>query len=113
MGSVKNSNEVLSQSEARRYQRYAADYSADTSVQVEVIVEGEFVRVVNFSIGGLYVLAKTPFASGATVTFSANFANRGKIDLTGTVVRAKKEGDEWGIAIDLTKRYKLDTLCKV
>jgi len=111
--SAKNLEEIPEQSEARRYQRYAVDYSEDSSAKVEVMVEGELVRLVNFSVGGLYILSKKPFAPGATVSFSANFADRGKIDLTGTIVRAKQEGDEWGVAIDLSKTYKLDTLRKV
>ena len=108
----KKSKEILGESDGRRYQRYALNDGA-IPAQVEVILEGELVRLVNFSVGGLYILSETPFSPGATVSFSVNFENRGKIDLIGTVVRVSEEGDIWGIAIDLSKTYNLNTLRKL
>jgi len=99
--------------EIRNYQRYAVKYDEDTSAQVEAIVEGESVRLVDFSLGGLFFLSKKPFPSGATLSLSVDLEKRGKIDLIGKVVRAKEEGDMWGIAIDLSQTYKLNTLRKV
>ena len=98
--------------DARKYQRYAINNGGDTTAQIEVVVEGELVRLVDFSLGGLYILSKIPFSPGA-ISFSANFGNQGKIALTGTVVRVREEGDMWGIAIDLSKTYNLDTLRKL
>ena len=104
--------EILGVNEARKYQRYVVNNGGDTPAQVEVIVEGELVRLVNFSLGGLYILSKIPFSPG-TISFSVDFGNRGKIALTGTVVRVRKEGDMWGVAIDLSKTYELNTLLKI
>jgi hypothetical protein len=100
-------------SEIRNYQRYAVSYDGDTTAQVEVIVEGELVRLQDFSLGGLFFLSKKPFSLGATLSLSVDLEKRGKIDLIGKVVRAKEEGDMWGIAIDLSQTYKLKTLRKV
>ena len=94
--------------ERRKYQRYAVD----TPVQGEVKVDGELVRLVDFSLSGLCILSKKPLSSGI-ISISVEFGNQGKIDLFGKVVRVKKEGDMWRIAIDLTQAYKLDTLRKV
>jgi hypothetical protein len=94
--------------EHRRYQRYARY----TPAQGEVIVEGELVRLVDFSLAGLCILSKKPFSPGL-ISISVKFKNQGKIDLIGSVVRVKEEGDMWRIAIDLTQTYDLDTLRKV
>lgn len=99
--------------EIRNYQRYAVKYEEDTPTQVEVIVEGELVRLVDFSLGGLFFLSKKPFSLGATISLSVDLEKRGKIALIGKVVRAMEEGDRWGIAIDLSQTYKLNTLRKV
>jgi hypothetical protein len=99
--------------DVRKYQRYAVNYGGDTPAQVEVIVEGELVRLVDFSLGGLSILSKKPFSSGATISLSVDLENRGKIALTGKVVRVREEGDMWGIAIDLSQTYKLNNLRKL
>ena len=110
----KKSREIPGENDGRRYQRYALSDDGDAPAQVEVIIDGEPVRLVNFSVGGLYVLSRTPFSPGTTISFSVNFENRGKIDLDGTVVRVvREEGDIWGIAIDLSKTYNLNTLRKL
>jgi len=94
--------------EHRRYQRYAGDKPA----QAEVKVKEELVRLVDFSLAGLCILSKKPFSPGR-ISISVEFENQGKIDLIGSVVRVKEEGDMWRIAIDLTQTYELDTLRKV
>jgi hypothetical protein len=91
----------------RKYQRYDVDYDGDTLDQIEVIVEGEPVRLVNFSLGGLYFLSTQRFSADTTIHVSINFGNRGEIALTGRVVQVRNEEDMWGIAIDFSKTYKL------
>lgn len=97
---------------ARRYQRYALSQEADSLDQIEVMVEGQTVRLVDFSVGGLYILSKAPLTQ-KEIKISVNFKERGKIDLLGHVVRVTKDRDMWGIAIDLTKTYDLSTLREV
>jgi hypothetical protein len=90
----------------RTYQRYDINPDGDTLDQIEVRVEGEPVRLVNYSLGGLYFLSMQRFSSDATIHVSIDFANRGKIDLTGTVVQVRREEDRWGVAIDFSQTYK-------
>ncbi|MGZ3614281.1 MAG: PilZ domain-containing protein [Syntrophales bacterium] len=96
----------------RKYQRYAVNNDGDTLAQGKVKVEGELVRLVDFSLAGLYILSKKPFSTGL-ISISVEFGNQGKLDLIGSVVRVKEEGYMWCIAIDLTQTYKLNTLRKV
>ena len=91
----------------REYQRYALNET--TSSQFDIIVEGEPVRLLDFSLGGLHILSRVPFSPGG-ISFSVNLGNLGKIELIGTGDRVKKEGDMWEIAIDLTKTYNLNVL---
>jgi hypothetical protein len=91
----------------RKYQRYAVDQDGNTLDQIEVTVEGKPVRLVNFSLGGLYFLSMQRFSADATVHVSIDFGNRGKIALTGTVVQVRNEEDMWGVAIDFSKTFKL------
>ena len=95
--------------ERRKYQRYAVG----TAVPGEIKVDGGLVGLVDFSLSGLCILSKKHLSSGLLIGVSAEFENQGKIDLISKVVRVKKEGDMWRIAIDLTQTYKLDTLRKV
>jgi hypothetical protein len=90
----------------RTYQRYDIDPDGDTLEQIEVRVEGEPVRLVNYSLGGLYFLSMKRFSSDAPIHVSIDFGNRGKIALTGTVVQVRKEEEMWGVAIDFSKTYK-------
>jgi hypothetical protein len=90
----------------RTYQRYDIDPDGDTLDQIEVRVEGEPVRLVNYSLGGLYFLSMKRFSSDATIHVSIDIINRGKIALIGKVVQVRHEGDMWGIAIDFSKTYK-------
>jgi hypothetical protein len=104
--------EDVNMENGRRYQRYAINQDRDTLDQLEIIVEGKVVQLVNFSVGGLYIISELPIA-GKEIKISVNFKNRGKIDLIGNVIRQKKEGAMWGIAIDLSKTYNLSTLREV
>jgi hypothetical protein len=97
----------------REYQRYVINYAGDEAPEIEVIVEGELVRLVDFSIGGVFFLTKKSFTVGEIVSLSIDLENRGKIDLVGKVVRVKPEGETWGVAIDLSHVYKLKTLRKI
>jgi hypothetical protein len=97
---------------ARKYERHAISQDGNTVDQYEVILLGEPVRLVNFSVGGLYVLSKLPFSPGE-ISISVSFGNRGKIELIGNIVRVGKEGDMWGIAIDFSKAYDLNALREV
>jgi hypothetical protein len=101
----KISKGILGVNDARRYQRYTVDCNVDSSTQFEVKLEGESVRLVNFSVGDLYVLSKVPFSPGP-IKISVEFKNGGTIAMPGNVVRGTKEGDMWGIAIDLSKTYE-------
>jgi hypothetical protein len=58
-------------------------------------------------LGGLYFLSMQRFSSDATIHVSIDLGNRGKIDLTGTVVQVRQEEDSWGVAIDFSKTYEL------
>ena len=90
--------------ERRRYQRYTVDKGVNTPEHFRVTVAGQPVRLVNFSLGGLYVLSKEPFSPGE-VDVSVSFQHRGKIDLVGKVVKVTKEGKLWGAGIDLSGTY--------
>ena len=91
----------------RQYQRYDVDQYGEALDQLEVKVEGEPVRLVNFSLGGLYFLSMQRFSADATVHVSIDFGSRGKIALTGTVVQVRNEEDRWGIAVDFSKTFSL------
>lgn len=93
-------------SRERTYQRYDLDPKADTHDQIEVKIEGVPVRLVNYSLGGLYCLSMQRFSADDTVHVSINFGDRGKIALTGRVVQVRAEEDMWGIAIDFSKTYQ-------
>jgi hypothetical protein len=86
----------------RRYKRYTVSQSGNTSDQPEVIIANKLVRLVDYSLGGFYVVSESRPPQGE-INISVNFGNRGKMDLTGRIVRVKREGDMWGIAIDVSK----------
>ena len=96
----------------RKYQRYAVNNEIDALARDEVKVEGELVRLVDFSSAGLCITSKKNFSPGP-IRISIKFGNQRKMDLIGSVVRAKEGEDIWHIAIDLTKTYKLKTLRKI
>ena len=97
--------------ERRRYQRYAVEKGVNTPDQFQVTLAGVKVSLVDFAVGGLYVLSEEPFSPGE-IDISVSFQHRGKIDLVGTVVEVRKEGKLWGTGIDLTKTYDLNVLRK-
>lgn len=97
--------------DARRYQRYTFDKEGKTIPGVKILLEGEEVRLVDFSVGDLSVIAKKPYPLGG-VSFSVILGDHGAIDLVGNVVRVKEEGSMWRIAIDLTEIYNLSMLRK-
>lgn len=91
----------------RRFPRYAVS-SPD---QVEVFLGGKAVRLVDFSLGGFYVVSDSKPPQGE-IDISVKFQNSEKMDLVGRIVRVKRDGDMWGIAIDVSKNYNPDTLRK-
>lgn len=96
----------------RKYERYVVSYAGDNPTQVEAIVEGEPVQLVDFSLGGLFFLSKKSFSMGETVNVSIDLENRGNITLMGKVVRVDSEGEKWGTAIDVSHPYSVKTLRK-
>ena len=96
----------------RKYQRHAVNNDVDTPARGEVKVDGELVRLVDFSSAGLCIISKKNFSPGL-IRISAKFGNQQKMDLIGSVVRVKEGEDIWHIAIDLTQTYKLKTLHKL
>lgn len=93
----------------RKYERYVVSYAGDSHAQIEAIVEGESVHLVDFSLGGFFFLSGRSFSLGETVNISINLENRGNITLMGKVVRVSSEGEKWGTAIDLTHPYSIKT----
>jgi hypothetical protein len=90
----------------RKYQRDYINNDGDMPAHIEIRLEGFLVRLADFSLGGLCVLSERPFSPGV-IRVSVEFGDRGKLDLTGSVVRMNEEGDMWRIAIDLSETYKL------
>ena len=88
----------------RRYQRYTVDGDSNTPAEFEVLLEGNAVRLVNFSVGDFYVLSRIPFPQGP-VKCTVKFKKGGEITVPGHIVRVVKEGDLWGIAVDLSNTY--------
>jgi len=99
----------------RTYERYAIIHAKDEKAKFEVIIEGRSVHLVDFSLGGLYVLSEKHFSTGEKVNLSIDLENKGKINLSGIVVRAKPEpgSERWGIAIDLSQTYNLKPIRKI
>lgn len=96
----------------RKYERYVVSYAEDNPTQIEVIVEGEPVQLVDFSLGGFFFLSRKSFSMGETVNISIDLENRGNITLMGKVVRSSSEGEKWGVAVDLSHPYSVKTLRK-
>lgn len=86
----------------RKYQRYYVDNEGATLDQIKVKVEGEPVRLVNYSLGGLYFLSTHRYSSGDVIQVSIDIKNQGKIDLLGTVVQVRIEEGAWGIGLDFS-----------
>jgi len=101
-------------SEERRFERYEINQTDGKKANVEIIIEGRQVHLVDFSIGGLYALAEKPFSKDEVVKLSINLENKGKIDLMGKVIRSKLEPNSklWGIAIDILHTYNVKPVPK-
>lgn len=101
--------------EKRFYQRYAVDGEDLASLQYSICIDGEEVRLVDFSLGGLCFIAEDPevYVPGDIVTISVNLENRGKIDLIGQVIRVTKSEDSCSVAIDLSHSYRMNSLHKI
>jgi hypothetical protein len=110
-----NENLFFKASEKRRYERYLIAYAKNEKSKIEVTVEGEPVRVVDFSLGGLCFISDKHFSKSETVNLSIDIENKGKIDLKGIVVRTTLEpsSEKWSIAIDLSHAYNLQAIHKV
>ena len=61
--------------EARRYQRYAFNNDADSAADIKVFLEGELVRLINFSVANLTVLSEIPFSLGG-IHFCVDLGSR-------------------------------------
>jgi glutamate formiminotransferase len=96
----------------RKYERYVVSYAGDEAAQIEAVVEGDPVHLVDFSLGGFFFLSKKPFSLAERVNISINLENRGNITLMGKVVRVNAEGEKWGVAIDLTHPYSIKPVRK-
>lgn len=93
-------------SNARRFERCNINQGKIDQENIMVIVERQLVNLVNISVGGIYVVSKSPFPLGK-VNISVNIKDQEKIELTGHVVRKENKGNAWGIAIYfLQKQYK-------
>ncbi len=107
----KENQMTIKSSERRRYERYMAliQTKVDEKSPIEISVDGVTVDLVDFALGGLYVLADKCFTLGETVNLSIRLGKTGTITLLGTVVRMNPEPDNerWGIAIDLSQFYGL------
>ena len=99
--------EFTKSNEKRRFERDANIHAEDGKAMIEVIVDSKSVQLINFSIGGLYVLSDKHFSNDKVVKLSIEQKDKGKIDLMGKVVRtnSRPEIESWGIAIDLLHAY--------
>ncbi len=91
----------------RIYQRYMISSEESENLQDDIKLDGVPVRLVDFSLGGLCVISDQSYTAGDIVTIFANFANGGRIDLIGKVVRVVPEGSSWSVAVDLAGQYKV------
>jgi hypothetical protein len=103
-------------SERRRYERYMAmiQSKVDEKSPIEIDVDGIPVSLVDFALGGMYVLSHILFPIGETVNLSINLEKKGRIALLGTVVRTDPDTDNecWGIAIDFSNIYSVKPVRK-
>ncbi|OPY88169.1 MAG: PilZ domain protein [Syntrophus sp. PtaU1.Bin208] len=91
----------------RIYQRYLISSEESEHIQDDIKLNGVPVRLVDFSFGGLCVISDQSYTTGDIVTIFASFANGGRIDLIGKVVRVAPEGTSWSVAVDLAGQYKV------
>lgn len=86
----------------RKHQRYSIDDGGALD-HINVIVEGEPVRLANYSLGGLYFLSAQRHYSGDVLHVSIDIKNGAKMDLVGTVVQVRIEEGAWGVTLKLSK----------
>lgn len=93
--------------EKRRFRRSSIN-TEDGREKIEVSVEGKPVQLMNYSVGGLYVISEKLFPKDKVVKLSIERKDKRKIDLIGKVVRidSVSETKSWGIAIDLLRTYQ-------
>jgi glutamate formiminotransferase len=90
----------------RKDKRFHVDDDGSTCAQIKVMLEGEMVRLVNYSVGGLYFLSKKRYYAGDVINVSMDIKNSKKMDLSGTVVQVRIEEGSWGIAIKFSERLE-------
>lgn len=97
--------------EKRYYQRYNTTNVEDNDyIPSEIKIDGMFVRLRDFSLGGVCFLSEESYAQRDIVTISVNIKNRGEIDLIGKVIRVTQAGSSWFVAIDLSHSHKLNII---
>lgn len=84
----------------RKYERFDINQTGVDAARVECLVEEMPVRLVDYSLGGIYFLSKKSFVVGEAVKISINLENRGMISVMGKIARAIPQGRKWGIAVD-------------
>lgn len=95
-----------------KYELNTVNLPEDEQDKIEVKVEGEPVHLLYFSLDIFYILSGKLFSEGKVVNVSVNLKDKGKINLMGKVVRTKStpDGEKWGIEIDLTRTYDLESI---
>lgn len=99
--------EVYGYRKQRQYERYQVKCSGDNGRSINAACEGVPIRLVDFSAGGLYFISQEPFHIGETVTMSIDIENRGSIVMRGKIVRAKREEEHNGVAIDFAMHCEI------
>ncbi|MCX5831043.1 MAG: PilZ domain-containing protein [Deltaproteobacteria bacterium] len=84
----------------RKYERFDVNQTGGDAAQVECLVEDMPMRLVDYSLGGVFFLSKKSFTVGESVNIAINLENRGMISVKGKVARVIPKGKKWGIAID-------------
>ncbi|PKN19042.1 MAG: PilZ domain-containing protein [Deltaproteobacteria bacterium HGW-Deltaproteobacteria-6] len=95
-----------------KYELNTGNLPDDEKNKIEVKVEGEPVHLLYFSLDIFYILSEKLFSEGKAVKVSFNLKDKGKINLIGKVVRTRSmpDGERWGIEIDLTRTYDLESI---
>lgn len=107
-----NQNRVFHVSRDHKYELNTGNLPEDEKDKIEVKVEGEPVHLLYFSLDIFYILSGKLFSEGKAVKVSFNLKDKGKINLMGKVVRTRSmpDGERWGIEIDLTRTYDLESI---
>lgn len=88
----------------RKDKRFNVDDGGRAGARIHVMLEGETVDLVNYSVGGMYFLSKQRYYAGDVIQVSMHIKNRNTLDLSGTVVQVRIEEGSWGIAIKFSER---------